>query len=230
MLLFATGCDELAQIANQYPDIANQTTAPTQSEIVAGLKDALVVGIKSAVVSTNKTDGFNGNSLIHIPIPQEAEKVMKVVKDLGMNQLVEDFETSLNRAAEEASGKAVDIFVNSITQMTINDAVGIWKGADDAATQYLKRTTTAELEAAFTPITKKAIEATQVTMYWDDIANIYNNIPFVTKVNPDLNKYVNEKAIDGLFVLIAQEEKDIRENPEARVTAILRRVFGYTGS
>jgi len=216
------------QLADDYPELT-EAIAPTQSEIVSGLKEALKVGIKNAVVSTNKKDGFYGNSLIHIPIPEEANKVMKALKDLGMNQLVDDFEKSLNRAAEEASGKAVDVFVDAITKMTIEDAVGIWQGEDDAATQYLKRTTYTDLENAFSPITKKAIEATHVTMYWDDIANVYNNIPFVTKVNPDLNKYVNEKAIDGLFLLVAKEEKDIRENPEARVSAILQKVFGYTG-
>ena len=230
VLLFgATSCDELTSLVNQYPDIANQTTAPSQSEIVAGLKEALKVGIKNAVVSTNKTDGFNKNSLIHIPVPPEATKVMTALRGMGMNSLVDDFERSLNRAAEEASGKAVDIFTNSITQMTITDAVGIWKGADDAATQYLKKTTTPQLEAAFSPITKKAIEDADVTKYWDDITEVYNAIPFVTKVNPDLNKYVNEKAINGLFVMVAKEEKNIRENPQARVSAILQRVFGYTG-
>ncbi len=230
VLFLASGCEELHQLADQqYPELIDHSIAPTQDEIVAGLKDALAVGIKKAVVSTSQTDGFYGNSLIHIPIPEEANKVMKTLKDLGMNSLVDDFEKSLNRAAEEASAKAVDIFVDAITKMTIQDAVGIWKGADDAATQYLKRTTYKNLENAFSPITKKAIEATQVTMYWDDIANVYNKIPFVTPVNPDLNKYVNEKAIDGLFLMVAKEEKAIRENPQARVTAILQKVFGYTG-
>ncbi len=229
LLLLFTGCDELNHLVSQYPDVANQTMAPTQTEIVAGLKDALKVGIKNAVKSTSKKDGFNGNSLIHIPVPDEAQKVVEVVNTLGLNSLVGDFETSLNRAAEEASGKAVDIFVNSITQMTFNDAVAIWKGDDNAATEYLKRTSYTQLEDAFDPITKKAIEDVGVTAYWDDLAKVYNNVPFVTKVNPDLNKYVNEKAIDGLFLMVANEEKKIRENPAARVTDILKRVFGYQG-
>jgi hypothetical protein len=229
ILLMGTSCDELTHLANQYPDVVNQAVAPTQSEIIAGLKEALTVGIKNTVLQTNKKDGFYGNSLIHIPVPAEADKVMSTLKNLGMNSLVDNFETSLNRAAEEASGQAVDIFVDAITKMTFEDAVGIWKGNDDAATQYLKRTTTSQLEAAFNPITKKAIEATDVTMYWDDIAGVYNNIPFVTQVNPDLNKYVNEKAIDGLFLMVAKQEKDIRENPQARVSAILQKVFGYKG-
>ena len=222
-----SSCDELTHIVNQYP---TTTLAPTQAEVVAALKDALKVGITNAVMQTNKTNGFYGNSLIKIPMPPEADKIKKTLTDIGYTKPINDFEQSLNRAAEQASGKAVDIFVNSITQMTITDAMGIWKGADDAATQYLKRTSTAQLEAAFTPITKKAVESVGVTKYWDDVAGIYNQIPFVTPVNPDLEKYVNHEAIDGLFKLIAQEEKKIRDDPAARTTDILKRVFGYQGS
>jgi hypothetical protein len=213
-------------LANQYP---NTALAPTQTEVVAALKDALKVGITNAVMQTNKTDGFYGNSLIKIPMPPEADKIKKALTDIGYTKPIADFEQSLNRAAEQASGKAVDIFVNSIMQMTITDAMGIWKGNDDAATQYLKKTSTAQLEAAFSPITKKAIESVGVTKYWNDVAGIYNQIPFVTPVNPDLEKYVNHEAIDGLFLLIAKEEKKIREDPAARTTEILRRVFGYNG-
>ena len=228
LVLSFSSCDQLAQIASQYP-VDNTTLAPTQAEIVAALKDALKVGITNAVQQTNKTNGFYGNSLIRIPVPPEVNKIKKTLTDIGYTKPVTDFEQSLNRAAEQASGKAIDIFVNSITQMTITDAVGIWKGEDNAATEYLKRTSTSQLEAAFSPITKQAIESVGVTKYWDDIANIYNNVPFVTPVNPDLEKYVNEKAIDGLFLLVAQEEKKIREDPAARVTDILKRVFGYEG-
>jgi RNA binding exosome subunit len=221
-----SSCDELTHIVNQYPSV---NVAPTQNEVVAALKDALKVGITNAVLQTNKTNGFYGNSLIKIPMPPEADKIKKTLTDIGYTKPITDFEQSLNRAAEQASGKAVDIFVNSITQMTITDAMGIWKGDDDAATQYLKRTSTAQLEAAFSPITKKAIESVGVTKYWDDVAGIYNQIPFVTPVNPDLEKYVNHEAIEGLFKLVAQEEKKIRDDPAARTTDILKRVFGYNG-
>lgn len=224
-----SSCDELAQIASTYP-LDTPTMAPTQAEIVAGLKEALKVGITNTVQLTNKTNGYYGNSLIRIPVPPEVEKIKKTLTDMGITKPVTDFEQSLNRAAEQASGKAVDVFVKSITQMTFNDAVAIWKGNEDAATQYLKRTSTSQLEAAFAPITKNAINSTNVTKYWNDIAKIYNNIPLVTPVNPDLDKYVNQKAIDGLFLMVAKEEKKIREDPAARVTAILERVFGYQGN
>lgn len=221
-----TSCDQLAQIASQYPT----TTAPTQTEVVAGLKEALNVGIQNAVAKTSKQNGFMGNSLIKIPVPPEAEKVMKTVRDLGFGSLVDDFETSLNRAAEEASKQAAPIFASAITQMTFTDAIGIWKGPNDAATQYLKRTTSTQLEAAFSPITKKAIEQVNVTKYWGDITKIYNKVPFVTPVNPNLNEYVNQAAINGLFIMVAQEEAKIRQDPAARVSDILKRVFGYTPS
>ncbi len=223
-LLFALlACDQLAQIASEYP----MNTAPTQAEISAGLKEALRVGITQAVSSTNQTNGFYGNNLIKIPVPQEVEKIKSTLTQLGYTKPIDDFERSLNRAAEQASGQAIEIFSNAITKLTFTDVVEIWKGEDDAATQFLKRTSTDQLHAAFSPITKKAIEDVGVTKYWDDIANIYNNLPFVTPVNPNLNEYVNDQAINGLFTLVAQEEKKIREDPAARTTAILQRVFGY---
>lgn len=225
---FAVGfssCDQLAHLANTYPDVV----APTQTEIVAGLKEALRVGITNAVLQTNKTDGFYGNNLIKIPIPPETEKIKKALMDIGYTKPITDFEQSLNRAAEQASSQAVNIFANAISQMSIDDAVGIWKGNDDAATQYLKRTSTIELETAFTPITKRAIESVGVTKYWNDMAKIYNVLPGVKPINPDLENYVNQKAIDGLFILVAQEEKKIRQDPAARTTDILKKVFGYEG-
>lgn len=203
---------------------------PTQVEVTAGLKEALKVGIKNAVASTSKTDGFYGNSLIKIPFPEEAIKVRKALLNLGMTQLVNDFDKSINRAAEQASAKATDIFVDAITQMTFNDAMAIWKGENNAATTFLKRTTSTRLEAEFKPIISTALQQVEATKYWNDITTAYNKIPFVTPVNTDLEGYVTHEAIDGLFTLVAQEEKDIRTNPEARVSSILQRVFGYNNT
>lgn len=223
--LIFQSCHHVEEIAKQ----AAQLGPPTNSEIIQGLKEALKVGITNAVGLSSKKDGFLGNNLIRIPVPKEAENVMKTLRDLGMNGLVNDFETSLNRAAEEASKSATDIFVSAITKMTFDDAVKIWKGDNDAATQYLRRTTGSQLLSAFDPITRKAVESTQVTKYWGDITNVYNKIPGVKAVNPNLNEYVNNQAMDGLFKMVALEEKNIRENPSARVNDILKRVFGYQG-
>ena len=154
LILLLTACDQLAQIASEYPI----NTAPTEAEITAGLKEALRVGITEAVYSTNKTDGFYGNSLIHIPVPPEVEKIKSTLNQLGYTKPIDDFEKSLNRAAEQASGQAIAIFTNAITKMTFTDVIEIWKGDDNAATKYLERTSTTQLEQAFSPITKRAIK------------------------------------------------------------------------
>jgi hypothetical protein len=227
-LLMASGCSDMQQMADQYYETPNPSTSPSPSktEITSGLKDALQIGITNAVASSSVKNGFYGNSLIRIPVPEEADKVSKTLRGLGMNSLVDEFEQSLNRAAEEASGKAVKVFTDAITQMTIVDVAGVWQGGDNAATQYLKRTSSAQLEQAFAPIIEQAIATTGVTRYWNDIAKVYNSVPFVAPVHPDLNTYVNEKTMDGLFTLVAQEEQNIRQNPAARSTELLQRVFG----
>lgn len=228
-LWFTNGCTEIQQFAGQYEaPIDQQSTAPTQAEINEGLKSALQLGVAHAVSSGSARDGFYGNQLIRIPVPEEADRVISTLRKLGMGSIVDDFEISLNRAAEQASSQATSIFAEAISDMTIVDVVELWQGGDDAATQYLKRTSSTQLEQAFAPIIDKATESTGVTRYWGRIATSYNSLPFVTPVTPNLNQYVNDKTMDGLFMLVAQEEQNIREHPAARSTEILQRVFGYT--
>lgn len=224
-----TGCDVVAQLPNMTTTTGTSTLPLTEGEVSNGLKEALKVGIRNAVTQTSAENGYYGNALIKIPFPEEAERVKSTLTDLGFGSLVQNFEESMNHAAEQASVQATNIFVDAITQMSITDAMGILGGADDAATQYLKRTTEPQLVNSFNPIIKTALDNGDVTKYWEQITTKYNQIPFVTKVNTDLTGYVTQAAIDGLFTMVAQEEKDIRENPEARVTSILKRVFGYEG-
>ncbi|KAB2809963.1 DUF4197 domain-containing protein [Phaeocystidibacter luteus] len=225
VLLVTPSCDVLTQLPNM------TTNLPlSEAEVSAGLKEALTVGIRNAVTQTSATDGYYGNSLIKIPFPEEAQRVKTTLTNLGLNSLIDDFEESMNHAAEQASKKATDIFVDAITKMTINDAMGILNGADDAATQYLKRTTENQLISEFEPIINSALQQGNVTQYWTDITTKYNQIPFVEPVQTDLTGYVTERAIDGLFVMVAQEEKEIRENPQARINDILKRVFGSLDS
>ena len=198
----------------------------SDQDIANGLKDALRVGSNNAGSSASKTDGFYKNQLITIPFPPDAQKVENTANDLGMQQQVNDFVVSLNRAAEKAAQKAAPIFINAIMSMTIQDGMSILKGNNDAATQYLKSKTSQQLHDAFIPIVKHAIDSVQVTKYWTPLANAYNSIPLVTPVNPDLNEYVIQKGLSGLFILLAQEELKIRQNPAARVTDILKKVFG----
>lgn len=198
----------------------------TNDEVIRGLKEALTVGTNNAATIASKINGFYKNPKIKIPFPPDAKKVKTVVEGLGMRSQVEKFVETLNRAAEEAAKEAAPIFINAIKQMTIEDAFKILKGQDDAATQYLKRKTSAPLASKFRPVVKRAIQKVEVTKYWNPVITRYNQVPFVTKANPDLDDYVTEKALNGLFTLIAGEEKKIRKNPAARVTEILRRVFG----
>ncbi|NLH57004.1 MAG: DUF4197 domain-containing protein, partial [Rikenellaceae bacterium] len=187
------------------------------------------VGSKNSANSASKTDGFYKNSLIFIPFPPEAIKVKNTLESAGLSNLTNDFVLSLNRAAEDASKKAFPIFSEAITSMTINDAMGILKGADDAATTYLKNKTSAKLKAEFKPIIKQSIDKVKVTSYWNPIATNYNRLTALTggeQVNPNLEEYITDRAMEGLFKLIAKEEALIRKDPAARVTDILKKVFG----
>ncbi|HAQ61048.1 TPA: DUF4197 domain-containing protein [Candidatus Delongbacteria bacterium] len=227
-ILMLTGC---AEVLNQLTQSASkgQGGGLTSDEIIRGLKEALVVGATNSTTLTSKPDGFNLNSMIRIPFPPEALKVKKTVEKIGLSSLVKDFEESLNRAAEEASKKALPIFKAAVMNMTITDGINILKGPKNAATEYLRSKTSAALTAEFTPVVKSAVEAVEVTKYWNPIASAYNKTTFLTgekAVNPDLDKYITQKTLDGLFYMIAQEELKIRDNPVARVTDILKKVFG----
>jgi hypothetical protein len=198
----------------------------SNDDIVKGLRDALSVGSKNAGSSACKTDGFYKDSLIKIPFPPDAEKVRQTAVSLGMQKQVDDFILSMNRAAEKAAVKAAPIFLNAIASMGIDDGMKILKGPDNAATQYLQNKTSQQLHDVFLPIVKAAVDSVQVTKYWAPLVNTYNKDPFATKVNPDLNEYVTQKALSGLFILLAAEELKIRKNPMARVDDILKKVFG----
>lgn len=203
------------------------SSAPlTEGEVANGLKEALTVGITNGANQASLLDGFYKNDLIRIPFPPEVQKVESTLRNIGLGGEVDKFVMALNRGAETAAKEAVPIFVGAIKQLTITDAFNILRGEKDAASQFLKRVTTQQLTSAFSPHVKKALDATQATKYYTDLASTYNKVPFVTKVNPDLQAYATQKAIDGLFILVAQEEAKIRENPGARTTELLKRVFG----
>jgi hypothetical protein len=201
-----------------------------QNEIVQGLKEALNVGISNGSAEASKVDGFFNNELIKIAVPPEAQKVAETLRKMGLGDQVDKFTLSLNRAAEDAAKKSKPIFVKAITSMTVPDALSILKGQDDAATQYLKKSTNDELFKTFFPVVDSTLNLNKATEYYTDIVNTYNQIPLVKKVNPNLKEYATQKTIDGLYVLIAQEEKKIRENPAARVSDLLKKVFSKAGN
>ncbi|HNW99530.1 MAG TPA: DUF4197 domain-containing protein [Bacteroidales bacterium] len=217
-----------AQDINKAINAVNNTVKSntlTNSEIIQGLKEALKVGTNNSVTSASAVDGFFKNSLIKIPFPSEAQAMETKLRSIGMGDQCDKFVETLNRGAEEASKSAANIFLNAITNLTISDGMKILKGADNAATQYLQDNTTASLKTSFLPIVKSALQKVEVTKYWNPLATAYNKIPLVTKVNPDLDAYVTDKAISGLFKLIAAEEYKIRKDPAARITDILKKVF-----
>jgi hypothetical protein len=196
-------------------------------DITNALKQALQVGTKNAASKLSAPNGFFGNSLIKILMPPDAAKVENMLRSLGLGAQVDNAILSMNRAAEDAAIKAVPIFIDAITHMSIDDGIKILQGGNDAATRYLKAKTSPALTAAFKPVIKTSLDQVGATKYWADIFNTYNKLPTTfKKVNPDLPDYVTERALNGLFVTIAQEEAKIRLNPEARVTDLLQKVFG----
>jgi len=201
-------------------------TALTKDEVVSGLKEALTRGSETSAKAASVVDGFNGNSLIRIPWPAEAQAMKDKLIKLGMEKKVQEFELSINRAAEEAAKEAYPIFVTAVKEMTVTDGFAILNGGDTAATHYLRTTTTSPLTVKFSPIVKAAMDKVQVTAYWTPLVTTYNKIPGVVKQNPDLEKYVTAKAIDGLMLLISQEEARIRKDPAAQVSELLKKVFG----
>ncbi len=203
------------------------TSSITQLDAASAIKDALSKGITTGVNKVSVTDGYFGNSLIKIPFPQDVQIVESTLRSFGMGSMIDNLVLSLNRAAENAAVQAGPIFLNSIKQMTITDALNIVGNQQpDAATQFLQRTTTESLVGAFKPSIKTALDNILATRYWSDITTYYNKIPFVSPVNTDLPDYVTRKATSGLFLMIAQEEAKIRKDPVGTGSAIVDKVFG----
>ena len=216
--------DELKTAANKAQNVIHSTTL-SKDDMIKGLKEALIIGVVNSTENAARKGGFNKNPLIKISFPKDAEKMRTILIKVGMKSQVEEFEHALNEAAEDASGVAKEIFINAVKNMTITDAISILEGSDSAATNYLKNQTSKELYIRFKPIVKASIDKVHAAKHWDGLVNKYNAIPLTKKVNTDLEDYVTKNAIDGLFILIAKEEKNIRDNPSARVSEILQKVF-----
>ena len=217
-----SGCETAKSIMDSVGSTTNGNL--TTSEVVQGLKQALEVGTDSATFHLASLNGFYGDAMVKILMPPEAQNVEKSLRNVGLGSVVDKAVLSMNRAAEDASKYVGNIFINAIKQMTIQDAFGILRGGDMAATNYLKEKTTAQLTSAFTPIVSKSLDNTNATKYWKDVFTAYNR--FSNKpVNTDLTAYVTQKALDGLFYHVGLEEQQIRKDPAARITDILKKVF-----
>jgi hypothetical protein len=220
---FLAGCGSLTGL----PGIGGSVT---EQEAVQGIRQALDKGVSTGINFLNKENGFFGNQAYKLFLPPDARKIENIMRDVGLGKTVDKAILQINRAAEDAVGYATPIFTEAIREMTIQDAWNIIRGEQDAATRYFREKTTAKLTAAFAPIIQRSLDKLEATRHYTDIINGYNRLPTTfNKLNPDLPSYVTEKAVDALFDQIAKEEANIRANPRARTTEILKKVFGSLG-
>jgi len=222
-LQFTTSCDELYYLTKQTMPMGQPIT---QTEIANGMRESLILGAQNAVKDLSAEGGFYKNDLLRIPFPPEAQRMETSLRNIGMGAAVDRFVETLNRSAEVATDKALGVFTTAVRQMSFNDVMDVFMGPEDAATQFLIRTTSDSLRNAFIPPVRTAIDEVELTSLWNPLVSAYNQIPFVKEVNANLEDYIVQKAMDGLFITVAREESLIRENPQARATDLLRRVFG----
>jgi hypothetical protein len=221
-IISLSSCEVLQQI----PGATGTTGGITQYEAAQGIKEALGQGLGKAVSQLNYSDGFF-KSAYKIFLPPEAQKIENTLRNIGLDNMVDKAILSINRGAEDAAGFATPIFIDAIKSMTLNDAINLVRGGDTSATHFFREKTTAKLIAAFRPVIQSSLDKVDATKYYGDMISRYNSFPTTfNKLNPDLTGYVTLRATDALFNLIAKEEKNIRENPGARTTDILKKVFG----
>lgn len=233
VLLLAAGIAGTGQAQSLLNNLKKKVTGSSSGsslssdDIVNGLKQALTLGAQKSADKLSAADGFFKDAVVKILLPPQAQNAEKTLRNLGMGQLVDNAILSMNRAAEDASKSAAPIFVNAIKGMSVQDGLGILRGADTAATGYLRKSTSPQLTTAFHPVIDSSLQKTGATKYWKDVFETYNKLPTTfKKVNPDLSAYVTQKAMDGIFYYVAQEEKQIRKDPAAQVTDLLKKVFG----
>src|SRR5688572_26618403 len=224
---YLTVLDSAAQFKLAKLPTKNNTAGVSSDEAGRGIKEALTQGVTTAVLNLNKTDGFFGSEVYKMFLPPDALKIENTLRKAGMGAQVDKAILAINRGAEDAVAYAKPIFVDAIKEMTFADALNILKGNKDAATQYFKQKTTEKLIAAFTPSVKTSLDKVEATKYYADMVNTYNKFPTTfKKINPDLPSYVVSKAVDALFDQVAKEEANIRANPVARTSDLLKKVFG----
>ncbi|MBB1283264.1 DUF4197 domain-containing protein [Flavisolibacter sp. BT320] len=223
LVLGLSACDVITNL----PQSPTATTV-TQTEAAQAIREALDQGTGRGIGVLNKPDGFFGNETYKLFLPPDAQRVENTLRQLGFSSLVDKAILQINRAAEDAVGFARPIFLDAIREMTIADAINIIRGPQDAATQYFRQKTTDKLVTAFLPVIKSSLEKFSATKYYTDVISTYNNFPTtINKINPDLPSYVVNKAVSALFDQVALEEANIRANPVARTTEILKKVFGW---
>ena len=224
-VLIFSSCAELQTIAENYPQ-----TGVSNTEIASGFGQALDMGIEKQVTKLTEENGFYSNELVRITLPPELQKVDKTLRDVGLDALADEGLKVLNRAAEEAVKEATPIFLNAVQEITFNDARNILLGQENAATLYLTGKTKEPLYSKFNPVVTNSLEKVGATQVWSNIISRYNSLPLTSNVNPDLADYVTNQALEGVYTMIAIEEKEIREKVSARTTNLLQRVFALQDS
>ncbi|MFC5046509.1 DUF4197 domain-containing protein [Aquimarina hainanensis] len=224
LLVIASSCAELQQVMENLPQNTGGIGL-SNADIGNGLRQALDKGIDKQVSKLTQTDGFYRNQLVKIMLPQELQKVDKTLRDIGLGKLADEGLKVLNRAAEDAVKEATPIFVNAVRQITFTDAKQILLGNQDAATKYLIGKTKTSLYGKFSPVINSSLSRVGADRVWTNIIKKYNAVPFTQKVNPDLTDYVTGQALNGVYKMIAIEEKEIRTKLSSRTTDLLRRVF-----
>lgn len=217
--------DLLKKASEKSKRIIPAKTQISENDVKKGLTEALNRSSHISVKKASSLNGFYKNKTLKIFMPNEAKKMKESLIEIGLKNNVDDFELSMNRAAESASKNALNIFIDAINNITIRDAFSILNGENDAASKYLKKETHQFLYDSFKPIVINSMRDVGVSKNWNSLATKYNSIPFTEKINPDLEDFITKKAIDGLFILIAKEEIKIRQNPSARTSEILKKVF-----
>lgn len=228
LLLAAVGC---ATLQKDMADILGGSSSGSgtldEPTVIAGIKEALRVGTENTVLSTSQLDGYLGNQLIRIALPAQMESMASTLRKVGLGSQVDELEVGMNRAAELAAAEARDVFWNAIAGMTVSDAFGILNGGNTAATDYFHDRTYAALQTRFHPIVQQKIDEIGLSRIYGRVADAYNSLPLAgTPRLVDLDEYVTDKALAGLFTVLATEEQKIRQDPLARTTDLLRRVFG----
>lgn len=225
-----TSCSDLNQLQTSLPGVIGTAAGVSQNDAAAGIKEALLNGVLSGVLNLNKTNGFLGNAAYKMLLPQEVQNVASTLRNIGLGSVVDNAVIQVNRAAETAVGSATPIFTNAINEMTITDALQLVRGGNGSITNYFKQKTTAQLIAAFSPTIATALNQNSATKYYGQIVNTYNALPLASnKLNPDLTNYVATGAVNALFDQISKEETSLRQNPAARTTDLLKKVFAISG-
>ena len=217
---------QLGNILKQAQESVGRGGGLSEGKIIDGLKQALEVGTTNAVEFVSKTDGYYKNPQIKIPLPESVQKAEKLLRTAGLGAQMDAFDLSMNRAAEQAAPEAKALFLGAVKEMSFDDAKKILNGSDDAATQYLRGKTGSQLTEKFKPIVHNAMAQVGVTKTYQDLEAKVKGIPFGPNLSTDVDQHVTDKALDGLFAMLAAEEKKIRQDPSARVTDLLKDVFG----